>query len=281
MPRRIRSSSSSPKKSPRRVSASRSTSPSKLKNVMFEQKYSSTLKQERSLDSQHHYDDFNYSYRDPINPTLNFLYKPHSISVLIAIIGYFIWTAFCGSSNAVEGSVSVNYLKGFGVAVVVFIFIGILNLRNGPFIRPHPAFWRAVLAASIAYLLFLIVILFQEKSEARRIISLFDPSLGHPLPERSYAEDCRLCWESIAPQLDVFVLAHIFGWYAKSLILRDVWLCWIISIMFEVMEYTLEFQLPNFAECWWDHWILDVLICNSLGIWMGMKTFDYLSMKVF
>lgn len=28
--------------------------------------------------------------------------------------------------------------------------------------------------------------------------------------------------------------------------------------------------LPNFAECWWDTLILDVLLCNGLGIWMGM-----------
>jgi hypothetical protein len=23
--------------------------------------------------------------------------------------------------------------------------------------------------------------------------------------------------------------------------------------MFEILEYTLEHQLPNFSECWWDH----------------------------
>ena len=28
--------------------------------------------------------------------------------------------------------------------------------------------------------------------------------------------------------------------------------------------------LPNFAECWWDTLILDVLLCNGLGIWIGM-----------
>ena len=26
-----------------------------------------------------------------------------------------------------------------------------------------------------------------------------------------------------------------------------------ISVMFEILEYTLEHQLPNFSECWWDH----------------------------
>ena len=27
--------------------------------------------------------------------------------------------------------------------------------------------------------------------------------------------------------------------------------------------------LPNFNECWWDRWLLDVLICNNLGIVAG------------
>jgi len=53
----------------------------------------------------------------------------------------------------------------------------------------------------------------------------------------------------------------------------------VMSIMFEVLEYTLEHQLPNFSECWWDHWLMDFLICNTLGIYLGMKTLNYLSMK--
>ena len=53
--------------------------------------------------------------------------------------------------------------------------------------------------------------------------------------------------------MDVFVLAHTFGWIAKALILRDYWLLWILSVLFEIMEYSLQHQLPNFAECWWDH----------------------------
>ena len=69
-----------------------------------------------------------------------------------------------------------------------------------------------------------------------------------------------------------------------------------VSIGFELMEYTLECQLPNFGECWWDHvsdltifhnisafvlqWILDFLVCNGLGIYLGMLTCHYLSMKV-
>lgn len=53
--------------------------------------------------------------------------------------------------------------------------------------------------------------------------------------------------------MDVFVLAHVLGWYGKAIILRDYWLCWILSVTFEFCEYSLEHQLNNFAECWWDH----------------------------
>lgn len=54
-------------------------------------------------------------------------------------------------------------------------------------------------------------------------------------------------------KFDVFVPTHFFGWWVKTLMLRDYWLCHTLSIVFELLEYTLEHQLPNFAECWWDH----------------------------
>ncbi len=52
---------------------------------------------------------------------------------------------------------------------------------------------------------------------------------------------------------DEFVLAHVVGWFAKTLLLRDAYLCLFLSIMFEIWEMTFQHQLPNFAECWWDH----------------------------
>lgn len=115
----------------------------------------------------------------------------------------------------------------------------------------------------------------QNKNDLRQWLKYIDPSLGVKLPERSYADSCDLSWstiqvrESLSPplfitkiilvapayqnQADIFVLAHILGWYAKAIVLRDYWFCWILSVMFEIMEYSLQHQLPNFAECWWDH----------------------------
>ena len=61
----------------------------------------------------------------------------------------------------------------------------------------------------------------------------------------------------------------------------DLCLVQILSISFEFAEYSLAHQLANFNECWWDHWVLDVLICNWLGTYVGMKTCQYLEVKHF
>jgi hypothetical protein len=39
---------------------------------------------------------------------------------------------------------------------------------------------------------------------------------------------------------------------------RDAWILNVLSILFEVMEATLAFQLPNFKECWWDSLLMDI-----------------------
>ena len=41
----------------------------------------------------------------------------------------------------------------------------------------------------------------------------------------------------------------------------------------------IEHQLPNFSECWWDHWIMDVLVCNLLGIVLGHVVLKFLENK--
>ncbi|KAG5455703.1 MAG: phosphatidyl serine synthase-domain-containing protein, partial [Olpidium bornovanus] len=138
------------------------------------------------------------------------------------------------------------------------------------------------------------------KEDARKLFAFYDPNLGVELPERSYADNCEItlsnimvrfrvalglrdpdCLECSAAnnQLDIFVVAHAVGWFCKAIILRDYWLCWVLSVMFEIMEYSLQHHLPNFGECWWDHWIVDVLTCNWLGTYVGMKTCEFFEMK--
>ena len=55
---------------------------------------------------------------------------------------------------------------------------------------------------------------------------------------------------------DIFVWAHFFGALVKTLILRDWKITWALLAVWEVLELSFQHILPNFAECWWDHWVL-------------------------
>jgi len=118
-------------------------------------------------------------------------------------------------------------------------------------------------------------------------LKLIDEELGEPIPEKDYGGTCRLYdsdmphdpFHNIKDKMDIFIISHLFGYWCKTLIFRDWWLTTVISVMFEFMEYSLEHQLPNFSECWWDHWVLDVLICNGGGTIIGIYTLKWLSIK--
>ena len=84
-----------------------------------------------------------------------------------------------------------NY-SGVYAAVTSFLLFAMIQFRDGPFIRPHPAFWRIILGVNLLYELALVFLLFQDLKTARGMMTYLDPSLGKPLPEKNYAEDCSL-----------------------------------------------------------------------------------------
>lgn len=69
--------------------------------------------------------------------------------------------------------------------------------------------------------------------------------------------------------MDVFIAAHLLGWFFRAVMFRNNLLVWTLSLLFEVYELTFRHWLPNFYECWWDHLLLDVFGCNMLGIFLG------------
>lgn len=216
--------------------------------------------------------------------TITFFWRAHTLTVLFLLSCVLVYVAIF---EPVINDPLYNAKRGLIACVLVFLLLGVTQIPDGPFRRPHPALWRFVFCVSIVYELALIFILFQHPDDARTLLKHIDKDLGKPLAERDYGGNCLIYdpdvpedpWHNFWDKLDIFVPTHFIGWWVKTLMLRDWWLCSVISIMFEVLEYTLEHQLPNFSECWWDHWILDALICNGLGIYFGMKTLQYLSMK--
>lgn len=88
-------------------------------------------------------------------------------------------------------------LSGVYAAIASFLAFSMIQFRDGPFIRPHPAFWRMVLGINLLYELALVFLLFQDLDSARTMMTLIDSNLGVPLPEKSYAEDCSLTTQNI------------------------------------------------------------------------------------
>ncbi|XP_028916619.1 phosphatidylserine synthase 2 isoform X1 [Ornithorhynchus anatinus] len=218
--------------------------------------------------------------------TNTFFWRAHTLTVL------FILTCTLGYVTLLEETprnTAYNTKRGIVASILVFLCFGVTQAKDGPFSRPHPAYWRFWLCVSVVYELFLIFILFQTVHDGRQFLKYIDPKLGVPLPERDYGGNCLVYdpgnetdpFHNVWDKLDGFVPAHFLGWYLKTLMIRDWWMCMIISVMFEFLEYSLEHQLPNFSECWWDHWIMDVLICNGLGIYCGMKTVGWLALKTY
>ncbi|CAD5125368.1 DgyrCDS13607 [Dimorphilus gyrociliatus] len=216
--------------------------------------------------------------------TMTFFWRTHTI---ITLIVFSLCLGYVAFYENISSNPDFNTKRGVAAVIIAFVLFGVTHVPDGPFTRPHPALWRFMLCLSIVYELFLVFILFQTPSDARKLLKHIDDDLGKPLPEKSYGGNCLIYdrnntedpWHNVWDKMDGFVVIHFVGWWLKTLILRDYWLCMVISIMFEVLEYTFEHQLPNFSECWWDHWIMDALVCNGLGIYLGMKTLNYLSMK--
>ena len=97
---------------------------------------------------------------------------------------------------------------------------------------------------------------------------------------QEYGVNCsQITVERVWAHVDVFALAHFLGWILKAVLVRHVGILWTISVTWEITEVAFAHLLPNFVECWWDAIILDIFLCNGLGIWIGMKICKLLEMR--
>ncbi|KRY50325.1 Phosphatidylserine synthase 1, partial [Trichinella britovi] len=212
------------------------------------------------------------------NISLEFFYKPHTITALAcSIILLFIW-AFTRSDSALEK----NIWNGLQAVLFMFIMISLICFPNGPFTRPHPALWRIVFGLSVFYLMSLQFLLFQNFNDVKAILRWLDPERLNKmkLEEKEYAVNCsQVNATRIWSQLDIFAAGHFCGWAMKAMLVRHYGICWYISVSWEITEIAFSHLLPNFQECWWDAIVLDILLCNGLGIWVGMVVCRKLEMR--
>uniref|UniRef100_A0A4W5N520 Phosphatidylserine synthase n=1 Tax=Hucho hucho TaxID=62062 RepID=A0A4W5N520_9TELE len=213
--------------------------------------------------------------------TLDFFYKPHTITLLTCTVLSLMYFAFTRD----ETNEDANLWVGLILVISFFLVISVLAFPNGPFTRPHPAIWRIVFGLSVLYFLFLVFIIFLNWEQVKNVMYWLDPNLRYATREADimeYAVNCHvITWERILSHFDIFAFSHFWGWGMKALLIRSYGLCWTISITWELTELFFMHLLPNFAECWWDQLILDILLCNGGGIWMGMTVCRFLEMRTY
>nr|XP_018904478.1 PREDICTED: phosphatidylserine synthase 1-like [Bemisia tabaci] len=224
-------------------------------------------------------DSFNVINERPVDDIcLDIFYKPHTITLLAVSITAVIYTSFVRDDINVDD----NIWTGLWCVLFFFLIISVLAFPNGPFTRPHPAIWRMVFGLSVMYLLSLLFLLFQNYKTAKGIFLWLDPKLKdfHIDMDKEYGVNCSdLSTEKIWSHMDVFAIGHFFGWALKAMLVRHLGILWAMSIMWEVTEIAFAHLLPNFVECWWDAIVLDILLCNGLGIWLGLKICKCLEMR--
>ncbi|XP_044583638.1 phosphatidylserine synthase isoform X2 [Cotesia glomerata] len=210
--------------------------------------------------------------------SIEFFYTPHTLTLLFLSISAVIYFAFVRDNHDVDD----NLWAGILCVIFFFLIISVLTFPNGPFTRPHPALWRIVFGCSVLYLMFLLFMLFQSYETVRKILVWVDPGLAafHIDMDKEYGVNCSdITVEKIWNHLDIFAVAHFLGWVFKAVLVRHLGLLWATSIMWELTEMAFAHLLPNFVECWWDAVILDVAVCNALGIWVGLKICSILEMR--
>lgn len=199
-------------------------------------------------------------------------YRPRTIVFLLTVCAVLTYVAYLmtGSTDSVY-----NTKVSLGAVSFAFIVFCAVYLPDELMVRPHPAVWRALIGVNLLYCSLVIFLMFQDIPTIRGYLAALDPKLKNNLPERSYADDCRLTtpqepYKWFTTIFDEFLIAHSLGYFAKMLIIRDWRLVTMISVLFEVVELSLQHILPNFKECWWDHVVIDIMICNAGGMCLGL-----------
>ncbi|KAF9677390.1 hypothetical protein SADUNF_Sadunf08G0102600 [Salix dunnii] len=181
-----------------------------------------------------------------VDPWTAWAYKPRTISLLLIGACFLIWASGAlDPESSTSGDVVTSVKRGVWAMIAVFLGYCLLQAPSTILIRPHPAIWRLVHGLAIVYLVALTFLLFQKRDDARQFMKFLHPDLGVELPERSYGADCRFyvpenptsrfknVWDTL---FDEFVLAHIFGWWGKAILIRNQPLLWVLSVGFELME---------------------------------------------
>ena len=78
----------------------------------------------------------------------------------------------------------------------------------------------------------------------RSLMPLIAPPQSKNLRVNLYLKFVGFILFSIEPKWTSFIIAHVFGWLAQPFCFCDVWICWILSVMFEYVNIHCSISFP-------------------------------------
>lgn len=79
--------------------------------------------------------------------TVPWIYESHGVTLLVLTVILVLYFAFAYETDSVQD----NLWNGIYCCTFVYLAIGCLVFPAGPYIRPHPIFWRIIFSISLAY----------------------------------------------------------------------------------------------------------------------------------
>lgn len=207
------------------------------------------------------------------------VFIPHSLSCLFLSLPLCRSLSLCVSMALFPTQVVISFVKhssGTSMAALAStLTLSVLFLPEDPFYPPLKYGWRLftglVIFCNLCNL-YALLFIHDVDTYSRTVRSVFPQSNQAVSLRTEYGVNCDpVTWQKIYTHLDIFAVAHLVGCAFKAIIFRQYEILWIYSIVWEMTEYCFVHLLPNFAECWWDRILLDVVICNGLGYYIGMQ----------
>jgi hypothetical protein len=178
--------------------------------------------------------------------------QPRQVLFLVIGVAALVWVAYKNAQS--EGSTfDTNVRLGLVGAVIVFLVVCILQMPDSLMVRPHPAYWRVVHGCGIVYLSLLAFLFVQNLDSSRQAVRYLAPApMGRADPFQGHdVLQCAINKGTILRQLtSIWFWSHLIGWTLAVTALRSFTFTLLGACVFELMEMSLQFLIPEFQECW-------------------------------
>ncbi|KAL8438697.1 hypothetical protein Efla_005235 [Eimeria flavescens] len=150
-------------------------------------------------------------------------------------------------------------LQVVGCLTAALVGYCLLKRREGPLVRPHPAFWKLVHGVCLTYFLLLVALIAMHREDGRFFLQMLVPGLNAKTKNvfsGTLVLDCSVSKKTLVRQLtSLWFISHAIGWFIKMCIFRSWIFNLTFSILFEFSEMSLQWLVPEFQECWHFDWL--------------------------